>query len=201
MQLAGVSSAVLRLTGDTFHQFKNDYRKMSQPERLGILSQLQLRIAAIYAVQNEEVQRNKRAEALQRRHSEIDAGRRQRQQQKKARRQQQPQHPEHQTPQQRQVGTPGQVHMHSQQQHLVSQQHHMPPQNQVQHQQHLSQQEFQLPDSPSQQLMSLPDMNLAMPQQPQQPRQSHFPGPPPKRIRGNRPSQSGQQTPQPPQQQ
>jgi hypothetical protein len=76
MQVAGVSNAVLRLTGDTFQQFKTDYRKISQPERLNILSQLQLRIAAIYAVQNEEVQRVQRAEAQRKRHSAIEETRR-----------------------------------------------------------------------------------------------------------------------------
>ncbi|PHH66755.1 hypothetical protein CDD81_5887 [Ophiocordyceps australis] len=76
LQVAGVSDAVLRLSGDTFHRFKNDYRKMSQPERLGILAQMQLRIAAIYAVQNEDLQRQKRQDAQQRRHREIEESRR-----------------------------------------------------------------------------------------------------------------------------
>ena len=183
MELAGVSNATLRLTGDTFHQFKSDYRKISQPERLGILSQLQLRIAAIYAVQNEELQRTKRQEDLQKRHSEIEAGRLQRQQQKRVQRQ----HAAQQARQaQQQVGTPVQGHMHPQQQ----QQHHMTQPNQ--HQQHMEQQQFQLPvpDSPGQQLMA---MNLAMPQQPHQ---AQYPGPP-KRMRGHRPSQGEQQAPQP----
>ena len=72
IQVAGVSEAVLRLTGDTFAQFKGDYRKMSQPERFGILSQLQLRIAAIYAVQNEDLQRQRRQDALEKRHQQIE---------------------------------------------------------------------------------------------------------------------------------
>lgn len=181
LQVAGVSNAVLRLTGDTFHQFKTDYRKMSQPERLGILSQLQLRIAAIYAVQNEDVQRSKRHEASQKRHNEIEANKRQRLQQKRTHRQQQ---------QQQQVGTPDQTHMQPQQQ-MPSQQHphHMPQPNQGQQQHHLSQQQFQLPDSPSQQLMAIPGMELGIPQQspqPQQPQPPQYPESNQQRIRGSR---------------
>ncbi|PNY29123.1 Ribosome assembly protein 4 [Tolypocladium capitatum] len=74
-QVAGVSDAILRLSGDTFQRFKNDYRKMSQPERLGILAQMQLRIAAIYAVQNEDVQRQRRQDAQERRHQEMEGDR------------------------------------------------------------------------------------------------------------------------------
>lgn len=76
LQVAGVSDDVLRLSGDTFQRFKNDYRKMSQPERLGILAQMQLRIAAIYAVQNEDMQRQRRSDAQERRHMEIEESRR-----------------------------------------------------------------------------------------------------------------------------
>ncbi|UNI17139.1 hypothetical protein JDV02_003515 [Purpureocillium takamizusanense] len=75
-QVAGVSDSLLRLSGDTFHKFKNDYRKMSQPDRIGMLAQLQLRIAAIYALQNEDLQRQKRQEAQDRRHQEIEENRR-----------------------------------------------------------------------------------------------------------------------------
>jgi flagellar biosynthesis GTPase FlhF len=90
LQLAGVSNTALRLTGETFHQIKSEYRKMAQHERLSILSQMQLRIAAIYAVQNEDVQRNQRSEAQKRRHSEIEEGRKPRQSNKqKTRRQNQ----------------------------------------------------------------------------------------------------------------
>ncbi|KAF4594865.1 Transcription factor, FAR1-related protein [Ophiocordyceps camponoti-floridani] len=76
LQVAGVSDAVLRLSGDTFHRFKGEYRKMSQPERLGILAQMQLRIAAIYAVQNEDMQRQKRQDAQDKRHREIEENKR-----------------------------------------------------------------------------------------------------------------------------
>ncbi|ODA77768.1 hypothetical protein RJ55_06370 [Drechmeria coniospora] len=75
LQVAGVSDAVLRLSGDTFHRFKNEYRKMSQPERMGILAQMQLRIAAIYAIQNEEVQRQRRQDAQEKRHQDVDGSR------------------------------------------------------------------------------------------------------------------------------
>lgn len=76
IQVAGVSEAVLRLTGDTFHQFKADYRKMPEAERLTVLAHLQLRIAAIYAVQNEVVQRNTRQAAQEKRHREIEENKR-----------------------------------------------------------------------------------------------------------------------------
>jgi len=49
---------------------------MSQPDRIGMLAQLQLRIAAIYALQNEDLQRQKRQEAQDRRHQEIKESRR-----------------------------------------------------------------------------------------------------------------------------
>lgn len=202
IQVAGVSNAVLRLTGDTFHQFKTEYRRMSQPERMGILSQLQLRVAAIYAVQNEDLQRSQRQEALQKRHEEIDAQRRQRKQQKNQRRQQQQQQPQQHQPQQpqqtpqppqpthdhSQLGTPTPMHMQPQQMHTQ----HMAPQN---HQQ-MNHQQFHLPDSPSQQLMTM-GMNLSLPSQaPPQHQQQFQQGPgPAKRMRVNRPSQNG--TPQP----
>ncbi|RDA95929.1 hypothetical protein CP533_5899 [Ophiocordyceps camponoti-saundersi (nom. inval.)] len=76
LQVAGVSDSVLRLSGDTFHRFKGEYRKMSQPERLGILAQMQLRIAAIYAVQNEDMQRQKRQDAQDKRHREVEENKR-----------------------------------------------------------------------------------------------------------------------------
>ncbi|KAJ6445132.1 transcription factor, FAR1-related protein [Purpureocillium lavendulum] len=76
LQVAGVSDSLLRLSGDTFHKFKNDYRKMSQPDRIGMLAQLQLRIAAIYALQNEDLQRQQRQEARDRRHQEVEDNRR-----------------------------------------------------------------------------------------------------------------------------
>ncbi|KOS20900.1 hypothetical protein ESCO_004527 [Escovopsis weberi] len=77
MQLAGVSEPNLRLTGDAFHQLKTDYRKMAQPDRLNALAQLQLRLAAIYAVQNEDWQRQRRQEAQDKRHQQVDQTRKQ----------------------------------------------------------------------------------------------------------------------------
>lgn len=76
IQVAGVSEATLRLSGDTFNQFKGEYRKLSHPDRLQMLSTLQLRIAAIYAVQNEDSQRQRRQEAQDKRHREVDSHRR-----------------------------------------------------------------------------------------------------------------------------
>lgn len=72
MQLAGVSDEAMRLTGDTFQQFKTEYRKMAQADRLGILAQMQMRIAAIYAIQNEDMQREKRLDAQRKRHQQIE---------------------------------------------------------------------------------------------------------------------------------
>ncbi|CAH0050594.1 unnamed protein product [Clonostachys solani] len=193
LQIAGVSNSSLRLTGDTFQLFKTEYRKMSPPERLGILSQLQLRVAAIYAIQNEDIQRQKRQDAQHRRHMEIEAGRGQRQIQKqRARRprQQQPPQPQQvqqaqQTQQAQQGALQSQQQVQTQQplQHLQHQQT-LPPQQTHQlpsQQQHMGQ--FQMsPDSPSQQLMSL---GLAQIQQ--------YAGPPTdKRMRGAA-MQQGQQ--------
>lgn len=76
IQVAGVSEAALRLTGDTFNQFKGEYRKLSHADRIQTLSTLQLRIAAIYAVQNEDMQRQRRQDAQDRRHREVDSNRR-----------------------------------------------------------------------------------------------------------------------------
>ncbi|TWU72910.1 hypothetical protein ED733_004624 [Metarhizium rileyi] len=74
-QIAGVSDSTLRLTGDTFHRLKTDYRKMTQEDRLDALAQLQLRLAALYAVQNEDMQRQRRQETQHQRHHAVDASR------------------------------------------------------------------------------------------------------------------------------
>ncbi|KAG5986243.1 hypothetical protein E4U54_005530 [Claviceps lovelessii] len=75
LQVAGISSSALRLTGDTFQHLKTEYRKMSQPERLNALAQLQLRVAAIYTIQNEDMQRQQRQTAQDRRHLEAEVNR------------------------------------------------------------------------------------------------------------------------------
>ncbi|EFY89351.1 hypothetical protein MAC_04537 [Metarhizium acridum CQMa 102] len=75
LRVAGVSDSTLRLNGDTFHHLKTDYRKMTQGDRLNALAQLQLRIAALYAVQNEDMQRQKRQETQHQRHRAVDASR------------------------------------------------------------------------------------------------------------------------------
>ena len=195
LQVAGVSNEVLRLTGDTFSQFKVDYRKMSQPERFGILSQLQLRIAAIYAVQNEDMQRQRRADAQQKRHQEIEAHRLSRQlEAQRAKRTSRDigRHP-NQQPNQQQVHQQAQQAQQAQQhaqQHVQQHAQHHPqqpqmqpdqvmqhPGQQFQEQQHLQQQQhFQMPPSPGQALLGL---GLEQLQQ--------YTGPPNnKRIRGNR---------------
>jgi hypothetical protein len=50
---------------------------MSQADRLQLLSHFQLRIAAIFAVQNEDMQRQRRLEAQEKRNREVEANRRQ----------------------------------------------------------------------------------------------------------------------------
>ncbi|OAA76794.1 Transcription factor, FAR1-related protein [Akanthomyces lecanii RCEF 1005] len=76
IQVAGVSEAAVRLTGDTFNKFKGEYRKLSGPDRMQVLSTLQLRVAAIYALQNEDMQRHRRREAQDRRHRDIESNKR-----------------------------------------------------------------------------------------------------------------------------
>ncbi|KAG6002885.1 hypothetical protein E4U21_002707 [Claviceps maximensis] len=100
LQVAGISSTALRLTGDTFQQLKTDYRKMSQPERLNALAQLQLRLAAIYTIQNEDMQRQQRQSAQDRRHLEAEANRKVLASQKqRSKRQQKSQNDQDQRPQ------------------------------------------------------------------------------------------------------
>lgn len=86
LAVAGVSQTNLRLTGDTFQQIKGKYRKMPKPQRLQELSHLQLHIAAIYAVENEDMQRQVRLEQQEKRHRQIDDGRRSSGPEKRARR-------------------------------------------------------------------------------------------------------------------
>lgn len=86
LAVAGVSQTSLRLTGDTFQQIKGKYRKMPKPQRLQELSHLQLHIAAIYAVENEDMQRQVRLEQQEKRHRQIDEGRRSSGPEKRARR-------------------------------------------------------------------------------------------------------------------
>lgn len=46
----------LQLSGDTFQQLKNEYRKIPDHERFQMLASLQLRIAALYAIEGEDRQ-------------------------------------------------------------------------------------------------------------------------------------------------
>lgn len=46
----------VQLSGDTFLQLKNEYRKMPEHDRFQTLASLQLRIAALYAVESEDRQ-------------------------------------------------------------------------------------------------------------------------------------------------
>lgn len=77
LAIAGVSSAVVKLSGDTFHQIKAEFRKMARPERLNTLAQLQMRIAALYALENEDTQRQVRQEQQERRYRQLEDSRRQ----------------------------------------------------------------------------------------------------------------------------
>jgi hypothetical protein len=70
--LDGAVDHTLRLNGDTFHQFMSDYRNMPRVDRLNALAQLQLRIAAIYAVQNEDAQRQETQDSQ---HRALDVSR------------------------------------------------------------------------------------------------------------------------------
>ncbi|KAF6796943.1 hypothetical protein CSOJ01_13112 [Colletotrichum sojae] len=152
LAVAGVSSNHMRLTGDTFHNFKAEYRKMSKPERFGILAQMQLRMAALYAIENEDLQRQERQARQERKHQEIEDTRR------KSQSAQQPQQTPVQQPQQQQQQHQQQQHQqqqHQQQQHQQQQhqQQHQPQQQQAQpqpqqlhhqtHQQHQHQQQPQ----------------------------------------------------------
>jgi hypothetical protein len=67
---------MVRLSGDTFHNFKAEFRKMSKAERIGLLAQMQLRIAAIYAVENEDLQRIERQARQEKQHQAIEDSRR-----------------------------------------------------------------------------------------------------------------------------
>lgn len=77
LAVAGVSQATLRLTGDTFQQFKGEYRKMPKAQRIQSLAQMQMRIAAIYAIENEDMQRQVRMDQQERRHRQTDSSKRQ----------------------------------------------------------------------------------------------------------------------------
>ncbi|TQW00900.1 WD domain-containing protein [Cordyceps javanica] len=79
LQVAGISETSLQLTGDTFNQFKAEYRKLSLSDRMQTLSNLQVRIAAIYAIQNEDAQRQRRHESNEHLHDEAASGKRPRQ--------------------------------------------------------------------------------------------------------------------------
>ncbi|KAF4810215.1 hypothetical protein CGCSCA5_v010824 [Colletotrichum siamense] len=126
LAVAGVSTSQMRLTGDTFHNFKTEYRKMSKPERMGILAQLQLRVAALYAIENEDIQRQERQARQERKHQEIEDNRRKSQSAQQTQQQQQQQ----------------------QQQTQAQPQHHQQPQqHQPQHQTHQSHQQHQQPQA------------------------------------------------------
>lgn len=142
---------------------------MSQPERLGILSQLQLRIAAIYAVQNEDVQRQRRQELQDKRHREIEEGKRNGTTQRKR--------PRRQTDIAQQPQTPMQSLGETQQMQAQA--------AQAQAQAMIQQSSLYLPQPSPQQNQIPPVQGMAMPSF------QHYPGPP-KRMRG-RPSQASTQ--------
>lgn len=60
LHMAGLSDESLALNGSTFDQLREEYSKISSDDRNKILAGLQLRIAALYAVQREEAQTNAR---------------------------------------------------------------------------------------------------------------------------------------------
>lgn len=185
MQIAGVPEPLLRLSGDAFHQLKTDYRKMSQPDRLNVLSQLQLRIAAIYAVQNEDWQRQRRQEAQSKRHEQVESGRKQLSAQKqRARRQRRQGAQTPQSQQQQQQQEHGEISGHPAAQQLNQEAQvatHIQPLVQEPH--------FQLVQNSSTTPVPLPGMSMP-PQFHQYPAQ-------PRRIRGHRTSMTQQSASQP----
>jgi hypothetical protein len=177
IQLAGISESTLRLTGDTFHQLKSDYRKMSQPDRLNALAQFQMQIAAIYAVQNEDWQRQRRQEAQDKRHLLVEKGRRQLSTQKQRARRQ------------RRQDDQSQQHQHQQNLDQQAVQHQLQQEAQNSHLQPLMQEpHFQLSQNPTATPVPLPG-GITMNTIPTA--FNHFTGPP-KRIRGHRPSMAAQ---------
>nr|XP_036584010.1 uncharacterized protein CTRU02_06141 [Colletotrichum truncatum]KAF6793269.1 hypothetical protein CTRU02_06141 [Colletotrichum truncatum] len=131
LAVAGVSSSQMRLTGDTFHNFKAEYRKMTKPERIGVLAQLQLRVAALYAIENEDLQRQERQARQERKHQEIEDTRRKSQSSQQT-----------QQPLQQAQGQPQQQQQQQQQQHHPQAQQHQP-----QHQTHQPHQQHQQPQA------------------------------------------------------
>lgn len=174
IQLAGISESTLRLTGDTFHQLKSDYRKMSQPDRLNALAQFQMQIAAIYAVQNEDWQRQRRQEAQDKRHLLVEKGRRQLSVQKQRARRRGRQEDQSQQHQHQQNMDQQAVHHQLQQE---AQNSHLQPLMQESH--------FQLAQNPTPTPVPIPGGMATT---------SIFPvfGGTPKRIRGHRPSMATQ---------
>ncbi|KEY69268.1 hypothetical protein S7711_01719 [Stachybotrys chartarum IBT 7711] len=190
IDVAGVSETVLRLSGDTFHQFKTDYRKMAQHDRMGMLAQLQLRIAAIYAVQNEDLQRQRRKEAQEKRHREIEESRQQLVMQRARVRKAQPKQVNRQQAgqQQNQSATP-QTHPQDSPQQLAQQAQRVQQGQNIQQQSSQPQPRVHSVQHPSPFTMAhstdiifpVPGFDIADP--------PAYPGPP-KRIRGQQPLQS-----------
>lgn len=70
--VTGVPDAAMELGSDMLNQFKSEYRRMPEHERLQHLASLQLRIAALYMIQNEETQRLHRQDAQNQRSVNIE---------------------------------------------------------------------------------------------------------------------------------
>jgi hypothetical protein len=189
--VAGVSQSVLRLTGDTFHQFKGEYRKMSKGERLGILAQMQMRIAAIYAIENEDMQRQQRLEQQERRHRQIEESRRQLQADKSRMHQQQQAQQQAQAAQQMSQQSP-----HRQRRQPQQQNHQLMLESQHHAQQMSDNQALQdaMPQLQGQQDYLEHQFQIQIPQQtpvptPHVPQFHHYPEPP-QRLRSNHASGS-----------
>jgi hypothetical protein len=69
--MAELTRGNLRLSGDTFHKIKQRYRKMSRPQRVNIQAHIQFHLAALAAVENEDVQRQHSQDIINRRHAEV----------------------------------------------------------------------------------------------------------------------------------
>lgn len=71
-QLAGLADESLNVTGTTFDRLREEYSKIGIEERNKMLAALQLRVAALYAVQMDDAQTNPRRDTATRLQRELD---------------------------------------------------------------------------------------------------------------------------------
>lgn len=73
--VTAMPDAAMELGTDALTQFKNEYLQMPEHERMQHLANLQLRVAALYMIQNEETQRRQRQDTRGQRSAEVEANR------------------------------------------------------------------------------------------------------------------------------